>query len=52
MTPALAAEQVRECRGMYGDTPSFRRLDRTMKVPQGTVRRDLEIDAKPAAERG
>ena len=45
--PALTAEQVEECRRMYAETPSIRRVARIMKVSQGTVKRALELDLGP-----
>ena len=45
--PALTAEQVEECRRMYAETPSIRRVARIMKVSQGTVKRALELDPGP-----
>ena len=50
--PALTPEQVQECRRMYADTPSIRRVARIMKVSQGTVKRALELDADPGGQRG
>ncbi len=49
--PALTPEQVQECRRMYAGTPSIHRVARIMKVSQGTVKRALEPDAAPVAER-
>ena len=45
--PALTAEQLEECRRMYAETPSIRRVARIMKVSQGTVKRALELDPGP-----
>ena len=45
--PALTPEQTKECRRMYAETPSIRRVARIMKVSQGTVKRALELDAGP-----
>ncbi len=50
--PALAPEQVQECRRMYADTSSIRRVARVMTVSQGTVKRALELDADPSYQRG
>ena len=50
--PALTPEQVQECRRMYADTLSIRRVARIMKVSQGTVKRALELDADPGDQRG
>ena len=50
--PALTPEQVQECRRMYADTLSIRRVARIMKVSQGTVKRALELDADPDDQRG
>ncbi len=44
---ALTPEQVEECRRMYAETPSIRRVARIMKVSQGTVNRALELDPDP-----
>ena len=41
---AFTHEQVEECRRMYAETPSIRRVARIMKVSQGTVKRALELD--------
>ena len=49
--PALTPEQAQECRRMYAETPSIRRVARIMKVSQGTVKRALEIDAAPITGR-
>ena len=49
--PALTPEQVQECRRMYAETPSIRRVARIMKVSQGTVKRALELDAAPITGR-
>ena len=43
--PALTPEQVEECRRMYAETSSIRRVARIMKVSQGTVKRAIELDA-------
>ena len=45
--PALTAEQVKECRRMYAETPSIRRVARIMKVSQGTVKRALDLNPDP-----
>ena len=37
--PALTPEQVQECRRMYAETPSIRRVARILGVSQGTVKR-------------
>ena len=50
--PALTPEQVQECRRMYADTSSIRRVARIMKVSQGTVKRALELDADPVGREG
>ena len=42
--PALTPEQVEECRRMYAEAPSIRRVARIMKVYQGTVKRALDLD--------
>ena len=42
--PALTPEQVEECRRMYAETPSIRRVACIMKVSQGTVRKALESE--------
>ena len=44
---ALTPEQVEECRRMYAETPSIRRVARIMKVSQGTVKRALEPYPEP-----
>ena len=44
---ALTPEQVEECRRMYAETPSIRRVARIMKVSQGTVKRALELYPEP-----
>ena len=49
--PALTPGQVQECRRMYAETPSIRRVARIMKVSQGTVKRALELDAAPITGR-
>ena len=38
--PALTPEQVQECRRMYTETLSIRRVARVMGVSQGTVESD------------
>ncbi len=42
--PALTPGQADECRRMYSETPSIRRVARIMKVSQGTVKRALESE--------
>ena len=49
---ALTPEQVQECRRMYVDTPSIRRVARIIKVSQGTVKRALELDGDPVGREG
>ncbi len=43
--PALTPEQVQECRRMYAETSSIRRVARVMKVSQSIVKRSLELEA-------
>ena len=50
--PAVTPEQVQECRRLYVETPSIRRVVRIMKAFQGTVRRALELDADPVGREG
>ncbi len=50
--PALTPEQMQECRRMYADTPSIRRVARIMKVSQSTVKRALELNADPVGREG
>ena len=40
--PALTPEQVQECRRMYAETSSIRRVARILGVSQGTVKRAVE----------
>ena len=40
---ALTPEQVQECRRMYAETPSIRRVARILGVSQGTVNRALDF---------
>ena len=42
--PALTPEQIQECRRMYVETPSIRRVARILGVSQGTVKRAIESD--------
>ena len=45
--PTLTPEQVQECRRMYAETPSIRRVARILGVSQGTVNRALDLKADP-----
>ena len=47
--PALTPEQVQECRRMYAETPSIRRVARILGVSQGTVKRALDLNAESVA---
>ena len=45
--PTLTPGQVQECRRMYAETPSIRRVARILGVSQGTVKRALDLKADP-----
>ena len=45
--PDLTTEQVEECRRMYAETLSIRKVARVMKISQGTMKRALELDPVP-----